>query len=112
MERRFKVILEWDGEGKAYHVSVPALPGCFTYGSTRGEALTRVQEAIRGHIKGLMAIGEPVPGNDIEIGYFAYEIPSIDELHLQELEVYEDYADKRSCRRQFGRNRTKPFIRC
>jgi predicted RNase H-like HicB family nuclease len=61
MERGFKVILEWDREGNAYHVSVPALPGCFTYGRTREEALQRAKEAIQGHLKGLKLIGEPIP---------------------------------------------------
>ncbi|TDA69683.1 MAG: type II toxin-antitoxin system HicB family antitoxin [Clostridia bacterium] len=67
MERGFKVVLEWDREGNAYHVSVPALPGCFTYGRTREEALQRAREAIQGHLKGLKLIGEPVPEGDVDI---------------------------------------------
>ena len=67
MERGFKVILEWDGEGNAYHVSAPALPGCFTYGKTGEEALQRAREAIEGHIKGLKMIGAPVPESDADI---------------------------------------------
>lgn len=67
MERGFKVILEWDREGNTYHVSVPALPGCFTYGRTREEALQRAREAIQGHLKGLKLIGEPVPEGDVDI---------------------------------------------
>ena len=65
--RKFKVILEWDSEGQAYHVYVPALPGCVTHGHTRDEALERIQEAIQGHIKGLKLIGEPVPESDVDI---------------------------------------------
>lgn len=65
--RKFKVILEWDSKGQAYHVSVPALPGCITHGHTREEALDRIQEAIRGHIKGLKIISESIPEGDVDI---------------------------------------------
>ncbi|BCV20953.1 type II toxin-antitoxin system HicB family antitoxin [Moorella sp. Hama-1] len=75
MQRGFKVILEWDREANAYHVSVPALPGCFTYGHTRVVALERAQEAIRGHIKGLKLIGEPVPEGDVDIDEIMVNIP-------------------------------------
>jgi predicted RNase H-like HicB family nuclease len=61
------LILEWDNEGQAYHVTVPALPGCVTHGSTREEALSRIQEAIKGHIQGLKLIGEPIPESDVDI---------------------------------------------
>lgn len=53
MERSFKVVLTWDSETKVYVVSVPALPGCFTQGKDREEALQRAQEAIAGHIQAL-----------------------------------------------------------
>lgn len=66
MDRRFKVILEWDEETKVYAVTVPQLPGCVTQGKTREEALERIQEAIAGHIEALKLIGEPVPQGDVE----------------------------------------------
>ena len=44
-----------------YAVEVPALPGCFTQGATRAEALANAREAIRVHIRGLEKDGEPVP---------------------------------------------------
>ncbi len=57
----YQVVLEWDEEGKAWNVTVPALPGCYTFGSTRSEALERAQEAIAGHLDALREIGERVP---------------------------------------------------
>ena len=44
-----------------YVVEVPALPGCFTQGKTRAQAIERAREAIQVHIAGLEADGEPVP---------------------------------------------------
>jgi antitoxin HicB len=65
--RKFKVILEWDSEGAVFNVSVPALPGCSTYGKTRDEALERSQEAIAGFIEALEISNMPVPQSDVEI---------------------------------------------
>jgi len=44
-----------------YFVTVPALPGCFTRGSTIEECTERAVEAIETHIAGLRANGELVP---------------------------------------------------
>jgi antitoxin HicB len=60
MQRRYTIMLEPEETG-GYAVSVPALPGCFTQGSTVEEAVERAHEAISVHIAGLEADGEPVP---------------------------------------------------
>ena len=65
--RKFKVILGWDSEDKVFNITVPALPGCVTYGKTREEALERSQEAIEGFIEALKVAGLPVPEGDVEI---------------------------------------------
>jgi predicted RNase H-like HicB family nuclease len=57
--RRYTVLLTPDDGG--YMVTVPALAGCFTQGATVEQALERAREAIRVHIAGLEADGEPVP---------------------------------------------------
>jgi len=67
MQRRFKIVLEWNEEGGGYTVTVPALPGCITQGDTREEAVKRAQEAIEGFIEALKIIGKPVPESDVEI---------------------------------------------
>lgn len=57
----FTIILEPEPDGSAYNVSVPALPGCFTYGATVEEAIERAKEAIALNVECLLGDGEPVP---------------------------------------------------
>ena len=58
---------ESDPEFKGYYNAiVPALPGCFTYGTTRDEAIQNVREAIEVYLGDLEANGEPVPEEHIE----------------------------------------------
>jgi len=58
---------ESDPEFKGYHnAMVPALPGCFTYGATRDEAIQNVREAIELYLEDLEANGEPIPEEHIE----------------------------------------------
>ncbi len=59
--RTYTVILEPHDDNEGFTVTVPALRGCITQGRSRQEALERVQEAIKCHIAGLEADGEPVP---------------------------------------------------
>lgn len=67
MARSFKVILEWDPKGQAYHVYVPSLPGCVSFGASREEALARIQEAIQGFLEVLEAEGSYIPDSDVEV---------------------------------------------
>jgi len=76
MQRRFKVILEWDNEEKVYVVTVPGLPGCSSYGSTREEALRRIQEAIAVTLEGFEATGQPLPEGDVEFAEVQVEVAS------------------------------------
>jgi antitoxin HicB len=58
--RTYTIVVEPDEDG-GYFVTVPALPGCFTRGSTIEQCRERAVEAIEVHIAGLQADGEPVP---------------------------------------------------
>jgi antitoxin HicB len=58
--RTYTIVVEPE-DGGGYFVTVPALPGCFTRGSTIDECRERAVEAIEVHIAGLQADGEPVP---------------------------------------------------
>ena len=49
-----------------YNVSVPALPGCFTYGATREEAVENAREAIELYLEDLEENHEPFPEERIE----------------------------------------------
>ncbi len=58
--RTYTLVVEPEEDG-GYFVTVPALPGCFTRGSTIEECHARAAEAIEVHIAGLVADGEQVP---------------------------------------------------
>jgi antitoxin HicB len=49
-----------------YNATVPALPGCASYGEDRAEALHNIQEAIRLYLDELRARGEPLPDDRFE----------------------------------------------
>lgn len=57
---RYTVILIPEEEG-GYSVEVPALPGCYTQGETREEAIVMVKEAIELYLESCRAHGEPIP---------------------------------------------------
>ncbi|WXG42332.1 MAG: type II toxin-antitoxin system HicB family antitoxin [Candidatus Freyarchaeum deiterrae] len=57
----FVVVLEPDVEGKGYVAFCPTLPGCFSQGDTREEALANIKEAIEAYIESLKKDGLPVP---------------------------------------------------
>lgn len=44
----------------SYGVTVPDVPGCFSFGDTVDEALINAKEAIIGHIETQLELGEPV----------------------------------------------------
>jgi predicted RNase H-like HicB family nuclease len=58
--RTYTIVVEPEEDG-GYYVAVPALPGCFTRGSTIDECRARAAEAIEVHIAGLLADGDPGP---------------------------------------------------
>lgn len=58
--RTYSIVVEPE-EGGGYCVTVPALPGCFTRGTTLEECQQRAVEAIEVHIAGLRADDETVP---------------------------------------------------
>lgn len=63
-EHSYTVILEQETDPEfkgCYNVSVPALPGCFSYGATKEEALENIKEAILCYLEDLRLHGEPIP---------------------------------------------------
>lgn len=57
---KYTVILIPEEEG-GYSVEVPALPGCYTQGETREEALLMAKEAITLYLASCKAHDEPIP---------------------------------------------------
>jgi predicted RNase H-like HicB family nuclease len=58
--REFDVILEEQDDG-GYVASVPDLPGVWTQGDTREEAVAMVKDAIAGYLETLKELGRPLP---------------------------------------------------
>ncbi len=55
-----QIILIPDDEG-GYEVEVPSLPGCFTYGHTRAEAMERAADVIHLFIETMIDLEMEVP---------------------------------------------------
>jgi len=60
MDYRYTVVLHPAEEG-GFWVDVPALPGVVTQGERRPKLSRLAADAVRVHIDGLVAGGEPVP---------------------------------------------------
>jgi predicted RNase H-like HicB family nuclease len=54
------VVLHQEEDG-GYWVECPSLPGCFSQGDTRDEALANIKEAIEAYIESLQMDGEAIP---------------------------------------------------
>ena len=66
-EYSYTVVLEQeiDPEFKGYYNAyVPALPGCFSYGATKEEALENIKEAIICYLEDLKIQGESIPDDN------------------------------------------------
>ncbi|AKA49182.1 hypothetical protein IX51_08800 [uncultured archaeon] len=63
---RYHVILVREEDG-TYSVLVPSLPGCYSLGDTREEALQNIKDAINLHVEGLREKGWAVPEDGEEL---------------------------------------------
>ena len=55
----YRVILKLEPEG-GFTVTVPALPGCVTYGKDLDEAKEMVEDAIKAYLESLQKHSEPI----------------------------------------------------
>lgn len=67
-QRTYRVLLTPEPEG-GFTVSVPALPGCITYGESIDHALSMAKEAIEIYVETLEAEGDPVPDDSKTFEY-------------------------------------------
>jgi len=58
---RYSIVLIPNSPDAGYTVTVPALPGCITYGQDRDEAVVQAKQAILGFIEAMEEAGETVP---------------------------------------------------
>jgi antitoxin HicB len=66
--RTYRITLKKEPEG-GYTVTVPALPGCITYGKDVDEAIAMAEEATALYIEELNARGEEVPDDNNTLEY-------------------------------------------
>jgi len=66
--RTYRIILNREPEG-GFTVTVPALPGCITYGETLEDARSKAKEAIELYIESLNVHGENVPDDEDTLEY-------------------------------------------
>ena len=57
---KFRIVIEQDEDG-VYVASCPSLPGCWSQGQSREEALGNISDAIAGYVTSLKKNGDPVP---------------------------------------------------
>lgn len=67
--KKYTIILQPESDPRFrgyYNAIVPALPGCFSYGADRREALSNIREAIELYIEDLLDAGESIPEDRTE----------------------------------------------
>ena len=62
---KYTVVVSKDPESATYTASVPALPGCHTWGKTKEAAFRHSLEAIEVYLEGLRKMGHRPP-RDVE----------------------------------------------
>jgi predicted RNase H-like HicB family nuclease len=68
MQLNYKILLHKEPEG-TYTVSVPALPGCITYGENVEHGIEMAKEAIVLYIAELKERGEDIPDDSETLEY-------------------------------------------
>ena len=68
MARRYKLLLHKEPKGQ-YTVTVPALPGCITFGENIEHAIEMAKEAIELYIEELQDKGEDIPDDNNTFEY-------------------------------------------
>jgi predicted RNase H-like HicB family nuclease len=59
-------VMIYPGEDGFWVAECPSLPGCISQGRTRQEAVTNIQEAIRGYIAALSEDHLPIPAENFD----------------------------------------------
>ena len=65
-ELEYRVVLSRDDEGN-WLASVPAIPGCHTWASSKADALSNAREAIEVCLESLDETGDSLPATDIPV---------------------------------------------
>ncbi len=68
MQYTYKIMLHKEPEG-GYTATVPALPGCITYGEDVDDAIAMAKDAINIYIEELQSRGEEIPDDTHTLEY-------------------------------------------
>lgn len=68
MQLTYKILMHKEPEGQ-YTVTVPALPGCITFGENVDHAIEMAKEAIELYIEELKSRGENIPDDSTTLEY-------------------------------------------
>ncbi len=68
MQHSYKILLHKEDQGK-YTITVPALPGCVTYGNNIDDASNMAKEAIELYIEELKSRNEFIPDDNETLEY-------------------------------------------
>ena len=68
MQFTYKILLHKEPEGQ-YTVTVPALPGCITFGENVDHAIKMAKEAIELYLVELKSRGEDIPDDSETLEY-------------------------------------------
>jgi len=60
MYKQYPIVIDKDPDSD-YGVTVPDLPGCYTFGDTIADVLTQAVEAVECHLEGMLLDGDPIP---------------------------------------------------
>jgi len=67
-QRTYKILLHREPEGQ-YTITVPALPGCVTFGENVDHAIDMAREAIELYIEELQSRNEDIPDDSSTLEY-------------------------------------------
>jgi predicted RNase H-like HicB family nuclease len=68
-EFRYRMVVEWSDEDRAFVARVPALPGCMAHGSTSARAVKEAQEAAEAILTVMKDRGHALPEEDVAADY-------------------------------------------
>jgi predicted RNase H-like HicB family nuclease len=57
---QYRILIEQDEDG-VFVAECPSLPGCVSQGKSRKEAVSNIQDAIKGYLESLKKHNEPIP---------------------------------------------------
>lgn len=57
---KYRILIQEDEDG-LFVAECPTLPGCISQGRTREEAISNIEDAIKGYIQSLKKHNEPIP---------------------------------------------------